>query len=87
MPGGAREIRNGFCFFFRYCELHSIVLYTCRGQGSSLSHIYTKLVESFIDRKKIVMPKVSNMLDRLYSKFDELSVTHGVTKIDTIGDA
>jgi len=31
--------------------------------------------------------KVSNMLDRLYTKFDELSVIHGVTKIDTIGDA
>ncbi len=45
------------------------------------------LVECFTDQRKYVSPKVSNLLDRLYTKFDELSVTHGVTKIDTIGDA
>jgi len=31
--------------------------------------------------------KVSNMLDRLYQRFDELSRRHDVHKIDTIGDA
>mmetsp|Transcript_24363 Transcript_24363/g.54895 ORF Transcript_24363/g.54895 Transcript_24363/m.54895 type:complete len:1195 (-) Transcript_24363:108-3692(-) len=31
--------------------------------------------------------KVSNMLDRLYSAFDRLSQTHGVFKVETIGDA
>ena len=31
--------------------------------------------------------KVSDMLDRLYLKFDKLSVEHDIFKIDTIGDA
>ena len=31
--------------------------------------------------------QVSNMLDRLYTKFDELAAEHGVTNVDTIGDA
>mmetsp|Transcript_51963 Transcript_51963/g.108521 ORF Transcript_51963/g.108521 Transcript_51963/m.108521 type:complete len:1378 (-) Transcript_51963:103-4236(-) len=31
--------------------------------------------------------KVSMMLDRLYHRFDELSVQHGVFKVETIGDA
>jgi class 3 adenylate cyclase len=31
--------------------------------------------------------KVADMLDRLYTKFDELSLKHDVFKIETIGDA
>ena len=31
--------------------------------------------------------KVSDMLDRLYNKFDDLSHKHGVFKLETIGDA
>mmetsp|Transcript_26441 Transcript_26441/g.44151 ORF Transcript_26441/g.44151 Transcript_26441/m.44151 type:complete len:1556 (-) Transcript_26441:105-4772(-) len=31
--------------------------------------------------------KVSDMLDRLYTKFDDLSVKHDIFKIETIGDA
>ncbi len=31
--------------------------------------------------------KVSEMLNRLYSRFDELSIHHGVFKVETIGDA
>ncbi len=31
--------------------------------------------------------KVSEMLNRLYSRFDELSLHHGVFKVETIGDA
>merc|ERR1712232_488348 len=31
--------------------------------------------------------KISDMLDRLYSKFDELSRKHDVFKVETIGDA
>ncbi len=31
--------------------------------------------------------QVSSMLDRLYTKMDELAAEHCVTKIDTIGDA
>jgi len=31
--------------------------------------------------------KVSYMLDRLYSKFDEISIQHDVFKVETIGDA
>ena len=31
--------------------------------------------------------KVSNMLDRLYNSFDDLSRAHDVFKIETIGDA
>ena len=31
--------------------------------------------------------KISDMLDRLYSKFDELSRHHNVFKVETIGDA
>jgi guanylate cyclase, other len=31
--------------------------------------------------------KVSSMLDRLYTRFDALCARHGITKIDTIGDA
>ena len=36
---------------------------------------------------KISPDQVSDMLDRLYLKFDELSVKHDVFKIETIGDA
>ena len=36
---------------------------------------------------KISPEQVSDMLDRLYMKFDELSVKHDVFKIETIGDA
>jgi len=31
--------------------------------------------------------KISHMLDRLYSKFDELSTHHDIFKVETIGDA
>lgn len=31
--------------------------------------------------------KISDMLDRLYSKFDELSQLHDIFKVETIGDA
>ncbi|CAB9511219.1 activated protein kinase catalytic subunit alpha-1 [Seminavis robusta] len=31
--------------------------------------------------------KVANMLDRLYSKFDDLSTKHDIFKVETIGDA
>jgi serine/threonine protein kinase/ABC-type glycerol-3-phosphate transport system substrate-binding protein len=36
---------------------------------------------------KITPEQVSEMLDRLYLKFDELSVKHDMFKIETIGDA
>ncbi len=36
---------------------------------------------------KITPDEVSDMLDRLYLKFDDLSVKHDVFKIETIGDA
>jgi class 3 adenylate cyclase len=35
----------------------------------------------------LTLLKVSDMLGRLYSRFDELSRLHGVHKMETIGDA
>ncbi len=37
--------------------------------------------------QKMDPSKVSDMLDRLYTKFDRLSHEHGIFKVETIGDA
>lgn len=45
-------------------------------------------IVGFTDISSKISPmKVSHMLDRLYTRFDELSRAHDVMKIETIGDA
>ena len=50
--------------------------------------IFFSDVVSFTEISSKLSPlKISDMLDRLYSKFDELSRRHGVFKVETIGDS
>jgi len=45
-------------------------------------------IVGFTDISSRLSPiKISDMLDRLYSKFDELSCRHDIFKVETIGDA
>ncbi len=48
---------------------------------------FSDIVGFTLISSKISPDQVSDMLDRLYLKFDELSVKHDVFKIETIGDA
>jgi class 3 adenylate cyclase len=48
---------------------------------------FSDIVGYTIISSKLSPDQVSDLLDRLYLKFDELSVKHDVFKIETIGDA
>ena len=57
-------------------------------ESHSCVSIFFSDIVGFTDiSSKLTPMKVSNMLDRLYNSFDDLSRTHDVFKIETIGDA